>query len=298
MTVNKEESMRRSQFQLVTILVLAVFGLGSGVSAEIWFDAKETHTFEEPIEFELDLIAGRVVITTSPDNVLTIESAKRIMGKNWEEAKVVADHIDVDVAVTGHRVSVNTRYLDLNKRGKSFWEKLFGTGDNYWGDVEYRIALPAATRVKITANQAEIELSSIESQIEIENGSGAVKGEFLAGPITIRQDRGEIDLDWVEGDIRVESMSGRIGIRQTRGAIDLATESGDVTIETTLNSPRDYHVETTSGEIRFLVPESVLGLISIEMESGDQNRVLGDYRAGGNRVTLTSISGKMTLAGH
>ena len=156
---------------------------------------------------------------------------------------------------------------------------------------------------------ADIELSSIEGEIQVDNTAGKTRGEFLFGPVTVRQQQGEIDLRWVEGDIRIKSSSARITIQQSRGAIDLTTLTGEVKIQTELDSPRDYLVETNSGSITFIIPEASSGVLNIETLSGDvqtempvavksisRNRLVGEFGRGGPTIRLSSSSGDVTVA--
>ncbi len=156
---------------------------------------------------------------------------------------------------------------------------------------------------------ADIELSSIEGEVEIDNTSGKTQGEFLFGPVTIRQPQGEINLRWVEGNINIKSSSAAIAIEQSRGAIDLMTLTSDVKIRTELDSPRDYFVETGSGSITFLIPEASSGVLTVETQSGEvrsempvtvksvsRNRLVGEFGRGGPTISLSSISGDVTVA--
>ncbi|MEW5994471.1 MAG: DUF4097 family beta strand repeat-containing protein, partial [Candidatus Zixiibacteriota bacterium] len=102
---------------------------------------------------------------------------------------------------------------------------------------------------------------------------------------------------------------GRVAVQQSRGAIDLSTVGGEVHIQTELDSPRDYFVQTESGSITFVVPESSSGILNIETESGDiqsempiviksisRNRLIGEFGRGGPTVRLNSVSGDVTVA--
>lgn len=163
--------------------------------------------------------------------------------------------------------------------------------------------------VRVIANGSDIEFFSLVGDLEIRNSRGVVKGEYLTGDLIINQDQGDITLLHIDGDIRGKSRTGKIIIGQDFGAIDLTTESGDIEIRTELNSDKDYFVETISGFIRFLIPEASGGKIRMEAGSGNidaqipisidsftRTRISGSFGNEGPKVTLTTVSGAITLA--
>jgi len=59
----------------------------------------------------------------------------------------------------------------MTGRGRSFWQKLLGSGSDTYGSVEYRIAVPTRTNVKISSLASEITVSSVEGTVNIESGA-------------------------------------------------------------------------------------------------------------------------------
>ncbi len=277
----------------------------------------EEHTFQyqkivevtEAVDLELTLATGKVEIFSVADDRVIIEAIKRVRAVDYDEAEEVADHIEIRTDVIGSTIKVSTNYLKLGARKKSFWGKLFGSASDSYGDVDYRISLPWTHSIKIMAMQSDITLSNIEGAIDINNAAGSIRGEFLSGTVTVSQPSGTIDLQWVEGDIRVSSNSGHVNIVQLAGSLDLTTSTGRIDVRSELDSPRDFFVETTTGEITLTVPESSSGLLVIETESGNiasemplaikstaRHRLVGEFGAGGPKVTLSSSSGDVTVS--
>lgn len=289
----------------ISCLVSILFWLAhSPVAAEAWFEFEKSLEVQAAVELDLTLTAGDVYITRGSGNRLIIEGVKRVWGRDFTEAKRVADLIEIDVRQGGNQVVITTNYLPLSPGDRSLLGKKFENGAAHYGNVDYRITAPAFAKITIHADAAQIELTSIDGDVSIENGHGRIKveslfgslkirqtsgdielaniegvidvetksggtrGEFLIGEVTLNQAEGEVDLKWVEGDIRIKSVSATIQIRQLRGAIDLENKDGDVYIQTDLNSPRDFFVRTGSGAIRFSVPEKSAGTLKIETKSG------------------------------
>lgn len=301
--------MNQYRFILILAVLLALL-LGVPSSAE-------EHTFQyqkiievsDPVDLELTLATGRVEIVSAVDDRVIIEAVKRVRAVSYDEAEEVADHIEIRTDVTGSLIKVSTNYLKLGARKRSFWGKLFGSASDSYGDVEYRISLPWTNSVKIVAMKAEIIVSNIEADIDINNAAGSVLGEFISGSVTVSQPSGPIELQWVEGNIRVSSNSGPVKIVQLAGSLDLTTSTGNIDVRSELDSPQDFFIESTTGEIILSVPESSSGILVIETESGNissemplaiksaaRHRLVGEFGAGGPRVTLSSSSGDVTVA--
>jgi len=295
---------RRQLIGPALLVALASGLLGSKAAAEAWFEFERSVEVTAPVDLELSLTAGKVYVTRGGTDRLVIEGIKRVWGHEWEDARRIADLIQVDVKQGGDQVKIITNYLPLGDRDKSLRGKEFEGGAVHYGNVDYRITAPAFARITILGQAAEvevvsvegdvtvenghggfkgeslvgavkirqksgdIELAGIEGPIDVDNGSGRTSGEFLFGPLTLRQGEGEISLQWVEGDIRIKSLSSTVRIQQMRGAVDLESENGDVYVKTELDSPRDFFVQTVSGRIVFSVPERSAGTLTMQSQSG------------------------------
>lgn len=333
----------------ITILAIFVTMLWAGQANadEFTFDyQKIIDGLERPITLSLDYVNGDIIIEQSRNDLLIIEAVKTVYASNRDEAERVADHIEISVKQNGDKISIKSNYLKMLNRSTGFWNRILGRGSDSYGDVDFRISVPIKcdliiqnnsgsidisnhegsvsiisnvnTRITIRENQgsvtivseaADIELSSIEGQIDISNTAGKMIGEFLFGDVRVKQPKGQITLKWVEGDIKVRSETGRIIIKQLRGAIDLTTRSATVEIQTELVSHKGYFVETSSGRILFSVPFSASGLVDIETRSGEiksevpiivnsmtKNKLSGKFGGGGARIVLTSSTGDVTVA--
>jgi len=294
---------------LSVLLMIVLFTAPPVASKEFTFDYQKIVEVDQPVTLDLRLGRGKVSVTGTSDNRLIIEAVKRVRASNSSEAEEVADHIEIKVRHDGDAVSVETNYLRMMSRGKSFWQKILGSGSDWYGDVEYQITVPSRTNLKLSCLSAGITISSVEGQIDIENESGSISGEYLFGPITISQPDGDIDLQWIEGDVRINATSGKIAVNQVRGATDIATHTGEVYVRTELDSPRDSYVKTTSGQIHFLIPSSASGELSVETAGGEietevpiaiksftRSQLIGEFGNGGPKIHLSSASGSVVVA--
>ena len=85
--------------------------------------------------------------------------------------------------------------------------------------------------------------------------------------------------------------------------------TGDVYIRTELDSPRDYFVHSSSGNIRFSIPEMSSGQLHIESDAGDiqtdvpisiesvsNYKVVGEFGRGGPSINISSSTGDVYVA--
>ncbi len=282
---------------------------GRALAEEYNFDYQKIVDVSEPVKLKLYLIKGNVTITGGSDNRVVIEAVKRVRGSNFDEAEEVADHIEIKVKSGKDEVDIETNYLRMVNRGRSFWSKVFGTGgtDSY-GAVDFNITVPTRTSVSVMCLNGDIEVSSVQGKVVLENLSGSTRGEYIFGPISLIQPTGDVDLNWIEGDIKLKSTSSKISIIQVRGAIDLATAAGTVNVQTELDSPKEYFVETTSGSITFGIPVSSSGRLKVETDGGEirtevpvtiesisRKRLLGKIGEGGPKISLSSGTGNVDV---
>lgn len=298
------------RFVYILCLVLLLSLAGSSVLGNDYtFDYQKIIKMDRRGSLDLTIPRGKVVITGSEDDRIVIEAVKRIRAGTSDEAQDVADHIEIKVRQAGSDITIQTNYLRFHGRGRSFWQKILGAGSDTYGAVDYTIAVPTSIDIAINGVAANITLSSVEGKINIENQEGVTRGEFLFGPITVRQPAGSVNLQWIEGDIRVKTSTAKIEINQVRGALDVTSLTGDVFVRTELDSPRDFIVYSSSGNIRFVIPEMSSGRLLIESDAGDiktevpisiesvsNYRVVGEFGRGGPSISISSSTGDVTVA--
>jgi hypothetical protein len=314
-------------FALALGLITAL-AAGDSSAKEFSFEYQRILETGPTAELELHFISGDLTIGPTDGERVIIEAVKRVDAVNMDEAQLAADHIEIKVDHSDRKVRVNTNYLRMRNRGQSFWNKVLGTGgEDSFGEVDWHIQVPPDCKIQIVStggkvdishvmgdisirsSAADIRLNSIEGKIEIDNAGGSMTGELLFGPMIIQQAQGKIDLQFVEGDLRVKSATADISIRQDRGALDLTTISGNVEIQTNLDSSRDYFVRTESGHIVLTIPETSSADLRIESQTGNirtdmpiaissmsHRQIKGRFGVGGVDITLTSITGDVTVA--
>lgn len=275
---------------------------------EYTFQFQRIIDIEQPVTLNLGLEVGSVEVNGIEGNQIRIDAVKRIAAANEKDAEAVASYIEIKVDETKKNVAVATNYLRIPYRGQSFWQRLLGWGEDSYGAVDYKISLPIGCSISVTALDAKVFLSGIQGDVNVQLAAGETTGEFIFGPVTVRQPVGNISLDAIEGDIRVRSNKSDVLIGQALGALDITTQTGNIMIKSELVSPRNSYIQTTTGTITFMVPPTASAKFTIETETGEiaselplaitslnQNRLVGEINEGGTSVKLHSSTGDVKV---
>ena len=153
--------------------------------------------------------------------------------------------------------------------------------------------------VEIAKVTGRVDVATTSGRIRIEGGSDRLDVSTISGDVHVRGARGELRVESVSGTLKVEqsalertsiaSVSGSVELSATlrKGPHDLSTHSGIVRVRVPTDQPLTIEVSTFSGPI---VDE--LGP-QVQTTKRRHERVIGK---GGARLSISSFSGKVTLA--
>lgn len=173
------------------------------------------------------------------------------------------------------------------------------------GDVE---VFDVKGDVAIRGTSSDMELLNIKGEVKISSTSGETSVADLTGSVRIHQTSGDIHLEMIRGDVQASSSSGDLIMDQIEGGLDLKTSSGDIEVKTKILPRCEYHVETSSGSVDFLLPENSDAQVTLKTSSGDINSELpltlhsisgnlleGELGSGGPEIHLVTSSGDIEL---
>jgi hypothetical protein len=191
----------------------------------------------------IDNFAGGIVVDTWPKN------AVRVRAELSRRAQLDIEH--------------SVARLDLSAHGK-------------WGEpvfVDFAITVPAGT---------PIELTGVDTDIEVRGGEGAVKAETVKGDVLVQGAKGAVTCSSVEGEVVVlnargrveasavndivrvvgatgvvqaESVNGDVFLEQLKaGTVEASTVNGEVYFVGDIQSDGDYSFSSHNGGIRVAVP--------------------------------------------
>lgn len=174
------------------------------------------------------------------------------------------EHVDLVLERRGDRIRVVTETRDP------------GLGYSL-PHVDLRLVLPRRIDVELEDRSGWIRIEGIAGDVEIRDGSGSLELVDIDGHVAIDDASGSIDVTGIGGRLGIEDDSGSIGVRQVAGDIAIDDGSGSITVRDVEGSVtirdgsgsilvagvgRDLHVlESGSGSVSFV---DVAGEITVE----------------------------------
>jgi len=226
-----------------------------------------TVTVPQGTRLELDAHSGSIAVRTWNRNAIQVS------------ADVGSDRYRIGVEVEGGVARIRR----VARRGMSHPD--FAT--------DYRLTVPV---------WMELELSSIEGDITVDNSEGRLSINSVEGGVSVRGGREFISVHSVEGDVTVEGARGRVEantvdggimISNTDGEIFAETVDGDITMETV--SSGDVEANTVDGNISYrgrIVPQ---GRYRLGSHDGDITLEVPELSA---VVSVSTFEGEFSSCGY
>lgn len=176
-----------------------------------------------------------------------------------------------------------------------------------WGSEDgddLQIYVPQNSRIKYTATNAQVEVSSVAGGSDIETVNGDIDAQDLAGRVQIEAVNGDIEANGLQGNVSLATVNGDISDRNSK-AKDVMYESVNGDIEVNSDST-EFNAETVNGDmllklqtIEEMTVSTVNGSIKATMELAKN----GDVRANsvGGSIDLTfqdDVSARFDIQGH
>jgi len=124
-----------------------------------------------------------------------------------------------------------------------------------------------------------LEISGVNSNVEIRGTRGKVKVETVNGDIVVKGGRGEIELSAVTQDIYLTDASGTV-ISETvngdmtlqrinSGRVDASTVNGGIFYDGTILDHGVYHFTSHDGDVAIAVPKTANATVAVSTFSGE-----------------------------
>lgn len=162
--------------------------------------------------------------------------------------------------------------------------------------------------VIVYGTSSDLEMFDVKGDVSISSTSGNTSAEGVVGSIQVDNTSGDLSLKGIEGNIKANTVSGNMIIDQIEGGLHLESISGDIEVKTKIFPQYEYYVKSTSGYIRFLLPQDSNAEIELETSSGSldsklplivstvsRNLLKGELGKGGPQINLITTSGDMEL---
>ncbi|MCG7409781.1 DUF4097 domain-containing protein [Paenibacillus sp. ACRRX] len=215
--------------------------------------------FEQPIQKErisveteslrVEQQMGDVYIQSGAGDEIIVESLITVYGLAKEEAKAVADPIEVQ--------------LEHNQQERRWTIRTNGT------DKIYRLGHKARIDLKISIPSS----IRMESHVQVESGDVYMRG--TSGDAMVTVDKGDILLMDILGKVQTESYNGDVEVKNIRGNVQLHNQDGDIIAN---RIERDALIVASSGDVSV---HDVDGNLSVSCLNGkveaDTEEISGDW---------------------
>jgi DUF4097 and DUF4098 domain-containing protein YvlB len=259
----------RKIFCFIIILLTVIAATAGGKSFR--FDFQKNIEVGANAELTVSNSSGNIEITGAPVSEISISAIKNIRATDAEEAEEISGHIEIKVVKAKNRIAIQTNYIKALDGSRSFWEKLFGTGSDSYGSVDYTITVPSDCYVEVENLSGDIIVSGLNSNLDLSATSGNINIQDIKGTIDIETTSGDMEIDNITGDTHISATSSNVVINSITGAINLNSTSGE-TRGTSILGPiaiaqtsGDINLRKVSGDLRI---KSTSGDIDVDQDSG------------------------------
>jgi RNA polymerase sigma factor (sigma-70 family) len=165
----------------------------------------------------IEMLNGPIVITTMPEDAVTVSVTKSANDLIEAEAKELLANLNVCMSQDGNQVKVVAAPKE-KKMGK-------------YGFVS------ASAEVHAPAG-ARLEVRSCNGSVTLTGGSGPARIDTSNGSIRVRDRRGDLHLSTRNGPITVVGANGKLDLRTSNAGIDIRADQAAVTAQTWNGSVR------------------------------------------------------------
>jgi DUF4097 and DUF4098 domain-containing protein YvlB len=274
------------------------------------------------------LLAGLVAATggLAADANRNVDLHRPAEPQGTVEIQNVAGSVDVqgwdraEVAVAG-RIGERVERVDIaTAAGRTTIHVVRPEGTNFGGNSEADLVVhvPRKSRVSVSVVSADLRLSDLQGNVELQATSGDVNGE-VGGDVRISTVSGDvhlsapgahvIEIKSISGDVTLTGApAGEINVTTVSGDAQLKlgavsrgrfkTVSGEVTVALAFAGGGQFEASSVSGDLRVDFAGTPDAEIDAETMSGDISSCFGDARPShaqygpGSRLSFKSGAGK------
>jgi hypothetical protein len=271
--------------------------------SEVWTRTLSIDPAKE-VYFSFQDVDGDLKVVTQKEPEIKIKVTKEALTRDKRLASRLLAGTKIRLNQRNNRFELEILYPRL----KTF---LFPFRDYRRIKVSTEISLPQGANLKanlvdgrasLTGKFKEIEVTTVDGPIWLENIEGKFKLNTVDGRVTISQGRGEAEIVAVDGDITIEGEIEPLKIQTTDGDIraelasgtkihhpwQLRTVDGDIEISLPPDLSADLDLETIDGSIRCDLKMSLNTIRGMKKISGRLN-------LGGPLISLKTVDGRIWL---
>jgi len=245
---------------------------------------------------------GRTELRSHGESRVQVSVVKEVLrARSDEDARRLADRVEVRIGQVGDRIEVQTLYPEND------W--------NFFRDAEVlvhiNILAPARSdldvstedgRLTVSGFEGDLRLSTEDGDLSVSACSGVARVSAEDGDVSVRDFQGDVDAGIEDGDLRVEGKLGRLSADAEDGDVDVRLAVGSV-------MTADWRVEAADGGVRIQVPEGFAADLDVDTHDGSididlpataaemsEGKLTGSMNGGGHRLVIRTEDGSVRLS--
>ena len=196
------------------------------------------------------------------------------------------------------------------------------------GSVDFDITAPAwmaleiegpMTDVNIQGTHGNVKVETVKGEISVDGGNGALELSSVQGDVSVARANGRVKLSSINENVTATQINGQIEAETVNGdivldgvqldALHASSVGGDLWFSGTLKPSGRYQLESHSGDIQVVTPDSPDANVSVSTFSGEfssdfdlmlsgtrkRERMQFTLGHGGAQIELQSFSGDIQL---
>jgi hypothetical protein len=227
---------------LLGLLLSLVICACHSVDSQEKISEEITKTFSKKEVVNINFISGDCKIVKSDNENITVTVNYKLSNKDSFEPQM--------------NESANSLALNEHYKG------------NASGEVKWKIALPAGTKVNFNSASGDFQMNNISSEINLNTASGDIAIENSDGNMKMNTASGDIKVNNSDGNLKFSTASGDVVINNSKGVFKLNTASGDV-VASGISLTDKSSFNTASGDVKVSLYASPEFDITMNTASGD-----------------------------
>jgi len=284
------------------ILSFAFASLASAGSAQTVETIKKSFAVQGAPRIVVTNEDGRTELRSHAESRVLVSVVKEVLrARSDEDARRLADRVEVRIGQEGDRIEVQTLYPEND------W--------SFWGDAEVLVHIdilaPAKSdldvstedgRLTVSGFEGDLRLSTEDGDLSVSACSGVARVSAEDGDVNVRDFQGDVDAGIEDGDLRVEGKLGRLSADAEDGDVDVRLAEGSVMTS-------DWRVEAADGGVRIQVPEGFAADLDVDTHDGSidldlpataaelsEGKLMGSMNGGGHRLVIRTEDGSVRLS--
>jgi hypothetical protein len=291
---------------LITVVIILIVVAGvpwDWIDYNGWFWFGPDSVYSESIELapgrtlEIRSVRADTRLYGHNGDDVRLRVSTYVSGWNRKEAKEIAE--DYKAAVT--RTEAGALIVADAERASDGRRRV---------RIRMEIGVPRNLLARITAQRADVDLESVDGELDINIEYGDLDVRRSSGKLTLSTQSGEVDFYDYTGDVRINGGRTDIDLEGVYGAISVDIERGSIDLENYRTVAGDIDISTGRGNVEFeadgesdfeLDARAPNGHVNCEFGELDISRVKElrhTFNAGTHKVTLVTERGMVAIDSH